>query len=158
MALSLFVLIVPIVVLLGIYRFLGGESPADLDVGETYATARSGGLPVLEPRDLPAGWRAMNAGVERTDGVVTLRVAYAAPGGGHLQLVQSARPVDRLVVEQLGTGAGPTGKAEIAGRTWVAYLAETGDHALVLHEDSRTVVVAGRLPDESLRAFVATLR
>jgi len=92
MALSLAVLLLPVLLLLGIYRLaFSGDAPIPVDAAQTFATARhSAHYPVLEPVGLPARWTAINA----TFGGGTLRVGYVTPGGAGVQLVESGRAVD----------------------------------------------------------------
>ena len=62
MALSMAVLLVPIFVLLVVYRvFFAGDAPIAVDAGETYATAKhSAHFTVEVPQDLPPGWTPRN--------------------------------------------------------------------------------------------------
>src|SRR3981189_2187632 len=89
MALSLLVLLVPIIVLLGVYRFLGGESPTVVDPSAAYADARAAhAFPVAEP-SLPPGWHPVSSAFRRGDAGAVLRVGFRGPDSGTAQLVES---------------------------------------------------------------------
>jgi len=157
-ALSLVVLLVPVFLLLLVYRVVfSGDAPIAVDATDTWATARhSAPYPVLEPVGLPAKWTVISATYDRG----TLRVGYVTPSGSGLQLVESDQPVDRLLPTELGTGAQPGDLVTIEGRQWRSYpVARTGgQRALVLADAGRTAVVVGDASDTDLRTFVATLR
>jgi hypothetical protein len=158
MALSLLVLLVPIVVLLGVYRFLGGESPTVVDPSSTYADARAArAFPVTEP-SLPAGWRPVSSVFRRGDAGSALRVGYRSPSGGTAQLVESNVPSGALVTAELGAGARDDGSTQLNGQEWHRYTAAGGDHAYVLSQPDRTVIVSGRAPEAELAQLATGLR
>jgi len=157
MALSLAVLLIPVLLLLGIYRLaFSGDAPIPVNAADTFGTARhSAHYAVLEPAGLPAKWTVISA----TFGGGTLRVGYVMPGGSGVQLVESDRPVDDLLPAELGTDAKPGDLITIGGRQWRAYpVARDGNRALVLADAGRTTIVIGTVPDADLRSFAATLR
>jgi hypothetical protein len=158
MALSLLVLLVPIIVLLGVYRFLGGESPTVVDPSSAYADARAArAFPVAEPA-VPGGWRPVSAAFRRGDAGSVLRVGFQSPGGGTAQLVESNVSAGALVTAELGAGARDEGSASLDGQEWHRYNAAGGDHALVLSQPDRTIIVMGRAPDAELAQLATSLR
>jgi Protein of unknown function (DUF4245) len=150
MALSLLVLLVPIFVLVGVYRFLGGESPTVVDPSSAYDDARAAHVfPVAEP-SLPPGWQPVSSTFGRGDAGAVLRVGFRSPHGGTAQLVESNVTAGALVSSELGPGAQDDRDATVAGQQWQRYTAAKGDHAYVLSQPDRTVIVMGRAADAEL--------
>ncbi|MFV2017149.1 DUF4245 domain-containing protein [Micromonospora sp. LOL_023] len=160
MVLSLAVLLVPILLVFGVYQvFLGGNDPVEIDPGPAYEQARAAGeLPVSEPVGLGPGWTAVRA-VYRPAGPdgPTLRVGYVTPDGGTLQVVQSARPAPQLLVAELTSTAQPQGSVEVGATTWQWYAARPGERALVWLAPQRSVLVVGSAPEAELTAMAAAL-
>jgi hypothetical protein len=159
MALSLLVLLVPIVALLGFYRLvLGGEDPIAVDPRPAIAEARSAGLfPVAEPVGLGDDWHVSVAAFRRVDGGATLRLGYVDPDSGPVQVVQSSVPPATLIPAELGTGVAARGTLAAGPRTWQRYDTRPGESALVLLEKDRTIVVVGATDVARLRELAATL-
>jgi hypothetical protein len=158
MALSLLVLLVPIVVLLGVYRFLGGESPTVVDPSSAYADARAAhAFPVAEP-SVPAGWKPVSSVFRRGDAGAVLRVGFSSPTGGTAQLVESNVPAGALLAAELGAGARDQGVVTLDGQAWRRYTASKGDRALVLGQPDRTIIVMGGASDAELSRLAAALR
>jgi hypothetical protein len=157
MALSLLVLLVPIFVLLGVYRFLGGESPTVVDPSSSYADARAAAaFPVVEPA-LPAGWQPVSSSFRRGDAGAMLRVGFRSPSGGTAQLVESNVMAGALVSAELGPGARDQGSTNLDGEEWHRYIAAAGDHAFVLSQSDRTLIVVGRATDTELSQLATSL-
>jgi hypothetical protein len=163
MALSLLVLLVPVALVLGLYRFLGHETPPMIDPAPAYEAARSAHeLPILQP-SLPAGWQVQLAQYRREpvrggSTVGVLRIGVRSPDGGAMQLVESAAPASELTAGELGNGARADGAVQVGERTWTRYTAtRAGEHGLILAESGRTVLVYGRATDDDLARFAATL-
>ncbi|OLB64667.1 MAG: hypothetical protein AUI10_10105 [Actinobacteria bacterium 13_2_20CM_2_72_6] len=157
MALSLAVLLIPVFVLVVLYKTVfSGDAPIPVKAGDTWATARHDArFTVLEPQGLPGKWTVLSA---RYAGG-TLRVGYVTPSGTGIQLVESDQAVDQLLPAELGADARPGNLVPIGDRQWRAYpVARNGDRALVLADQGRTVVVIGPASDDELRTFAATLR
>ncbi|NJC69510.1 DUF4245 domain-containing protein [Planosporangium thailandense] len=150
MALSLLVLLVPIIVLLGVYRFLGGESPTVVDPSSAYDDARAAhAFPVTEP-SVPPGWKPVSAVFRRSDPGAVLRVGYRSPTGGTAQLLESNVPTGVLVASELGTGARDEGAVSLDGQEWHRYTSSSGELAYVHSQPDRTVLVVGRTSDTEL--------
>ncbi|MFR9776306.1 DUF4245 domain-containing protein [Micromonospora sp. MS34] len=159
MALSLLVLLVPIVLLLAFYRgFLGGDEPATVDPAPAVEQARAAGaFPVSQPEGLGAGWRTVNARYRAESGGATLRIGYVTPEGRGAQLVESSVPADKLLPAEL-KGGQPQGPADLPGGSWQRYTARDNEQALVLLEPNRTVIVIGDARENELRQLATALR
>jgi hypothetical protein len=159
MALSLAVLLVPVILIVLAYRVLqGGDQPVAVDPGPAIAEARAAGMPVLVPAGLPSGWQSASAQLTRAETGPVLRIGYRTPTGGGAQVVQSSGPADQLLAAELTTSARPAGTEQIGGRPWQGYLARPGERAYVLLEPARTVIVFGTARQPELRELVASLR
>lgn len=162
MALSLLVLLIPVGLVFGLYRFLGHETPPTIDPAPAYQSARNADeLPILEP-SLPAGWQVQLAQYRRESvrgsTVGVLRIGLRSPAGGAMQLVESAAPAQELTLGELGDGARAQGAAQIGGRTWTRYSAtRAGERGLQLAEPGRTILVYGRATDDDLALLAAAL-
>jgi hypothetical protein len=141
MALSLVVLLVPVLLLVGVFRFLGGERPTAVDPAPVYAEARAAhAFPVAEPVGLPDGWQVASAVFQRTGSGAVLRIGWRSPGGTTAQVVES----DGSLTAELGSGAKPAGTGYVAGREWQRYTRADGAWALMRSEPGRTLLVTGR--------------
>lgn len=166
-ALSLGVLIIPILLLLGAYRlFWNGDEPIAVDVSQTYQTAQhSGAFPVLEPAGLAAGWSANVAsftpaspGASGAAAGAVLRVVYHDPDRNAVQLIETDAPSDAVLAAELGTSARPGNVVTVGGRQWREYpVAGSGARALAAVEDGRTTIVIGTASADRLREFAAAL-
>jgi hypothetical protein len=157
MLLSMAVLLIPIFVLLGLYRFVySGDAPVAIDAGPTWATARhSARFPVLEPAGLPKGWTVISASF--ADG--TLRVGYVTPAGGGLRLVETDRALDAVGPAELGADARPGNLVPVSNRFWRDFpQVRGGGRALVLVDGGRTVIVTGTATESELQTLAASLR
>ena len=160
MALSLLVLLIPIALLVGVYRVLHeGEKPVLVDAAPVLAQARGAGdFPVAAPTGLADGWRTLTARYAAGDGRAVLRVGYLTPDGDGVLLIESDRPADALLAEELTAAARPLGAVAVAGRDWQRYAGRPGERALVLLEPERTLIVVGAAADDELAELAASLR
>lgn len=160
LVLSLAVLLVPVVALALIYQtFFNGNAPRAIDVSGTFAAARQeGAFPVEQPVGLPAGWSAITAHIDHPADGSVLRVSYVSPDHSGLQLIESDRPSDALLPDELGDQAVPGDLRTIAGRRWREYpRVRGGSRALVLAGDGWTIILVGTATAEDLRTFAAAL-
>lgn len=160
MALSLLILLVPIALLLAFYRgFLGGDSPVTVDPAPALQQARSANaFPVAEPTGLGDDWRTVNARFRTEADGSTLRIGYVTPEGRGAQLVESNVPAEKLLPAELTEGQ-PQGAADLpGGLSWQRYTARGNEHALVLLEPNRTVIVVGDAGETELRKLATSLR
>jgi hypothetical protein len=156
--LSLAVLLVPILLVVLAFQYLGADDEVTVvDPGPAFDQAHEAGLAVVRPGGLPAGWQAVSAVTREESGVVTLRVGYVSSSGGFLQLVQSDRDAEPLLRRELGGGR-PLGTELIRGVSWQVYPGRDGERALVLLQPERTVLVLGRAPAAELRTLAGSLR
>jgi hypothetical protein len=159
MALSLLVLLVPVVLIVGGYRVLQrGDQPVIVDPAPAVAQARSAGLTVAEPDALSTGWRPVSADFLKRDGGGVLRIGYLTPDGVGVQLIESDLPAEPLLAGELTKTARPQGAIDLGGRAWQRYSARPGERALVLLEPRRTVIVIGSVPESQLTRLAAALR
>jgi hypothetical protein len=158
MALSLGVLLVPIVALVLMWQWLGG-GPATVDPSTAYAQARvANRYPVLQARGL-SDWSVTRADVTLgSGGTATLRVGYLSPSGGPARVVQSDVPVTTLLPDELGGVRPPVGARTVGGRDWQVYGGRDRERALVFQQPKYTVLVIGQMPDSELNALAASLR
>lgn len=156
MALSMLVLLVPVFLLVGFYRFIGNEEPPVVDTTEVYGSVqRAGQFTPLKPADLPQGWRIASATF--TDGV--LRIGVTAPSDGAMQLVQSAQASSTLVPSIIGTGGTAGAPVTVNGTEWQRHDdGRPGERALIQSSTGRTVIVYGRATDSQLQRLAASLR
>ncbi|WP_229399770.1 DUF4245 domain-containing protein [Micromonospora okii] len=161
MAISLLVLLVPIALLLALYRgFLGGDQPNVVDPAPALEHARAASaFPVSQPAGLGSDWKAVSAGYRDVEGGGSaLRIGYVTPEGRGAQLVQSNVPPERLLPAELTAEARPQGPTELGGRSWQRYTARGNEQALVLLEPTRTVIVVGDARENELRRLADALR
>ncbi|MET7425300.1 DUF4245 domain-containing protein [Dactylosporangium sp. NPDC005555] len=156
MALSMLVLLVPVFLLVGFYRYLGHEDPPAVDADEVYGSVqRAGQFTPLKPSELPPGWRIASAAF--TDGV--LRLGVTAPSDGAMQVVQSAQPAATLIPAIIGTGGTPGAPVSVNGTDWQRHDdGRPGERALTQSATGRTVVIFGRATDAQLQRLASSLR
>ncbi|MGI5247267.1 DUF4245 domain-containing protein [Dactylosporangium sp. CA-139066] len=155
MALSMLVLIVPVFLLVGFYRFLGHETPPQVDPSEAYGSAqRAGQFQPLQIENLPSGWRIESATF--TDGV--LRLGVTAPDNGAMQVVESAKPRAELLSTVVSQSAQAGENVMIGGTTWLRVTGtRPGERAIVQTTDPRTVIIVGQGKDEQLQRLAESL-
>lgn len=155
MALSMLVLLVPVFLLVGFYRFLGHETAPVVDTATVYDSAhRANAFPLLTPEGLPSGWRIASATF--TAGV--LRIGITAPDSGELQVVESAAPAASLVPDVVGRSAQAGEMLDLDGGQWQRFdNGRPGERSLVLSTTGRTVVVVGQATDAQFRRLAESL-
>jgi hypothetical protein len=153
MALSLIVLLVPIILILAIYRGLhGGDALATVDPAPEIARAAQAGL-TLVPRELPADWKVATASYNGLD--KTLRLGYLTGGNGGLQLVEAQR--DGLAKAELSKTAAQTGTVSVGGVEWQTWTGRADENGLVRTVGGITIVISGRVPQADLVDLAAHL-
>jgi uncharacterized protein DUF4245 len=159
MAMSLAVLLIPIALLLVFYRVvLGGDSPSNVDPGPALDEAREAALfPVTAPGDLGDRWHVVSATFRRQSDGATLRLGYVDPGREPIQLIESSVAPETLVPAELGKAPTPSDTFRSAERVWRLYIARPGEHALVLTEQHRTIIVVGSADTKNLETLAASL-
>ncbi|HET6479370.1 MAG TPA: DUF4245 domain-containing protein, partial [Actinoplanes sp.] len=150
----------PIALLLAFYRvFLDGDKPISVDPAPTVQEARqSNAFTVLTPQGLNDDWHTSSATFKRAENGATLRLGYVDPDKDPIQLVQSSVPTDTLLPTELTKDAKPLGNFRAGTGVWRLYSARPGEQALVLADQTRTVVVIGKTDTKNLEALVGALR
>lgn len=159
MALSLIVLLIPLAIIVTIFRVRGGEDVVIVDPGPVVAEARaSGAFPVAEPQGLAGGWRPISAAFSVGGSGALLRIGYLTPDDGAIQLIESSQPVDALLIRELGDQVRPLGEVAVGARNWDSYQVRGSERAIVQKESGRTTIVIGQAELAELVALAASLR
>jgi hypothetical protein len=157
MALSLAVLIVPIALLLIFYRVvLSGDAPVTVDPAPTIKEAQAV-FPVAVPTGLGDDWHVSTATFRREATGATLRLGYVDPDKDPVQLVESTVPAATLLPAELTASAKPLGNFRAPTGVWRIYNGRPGEQALVLGEQSRTIIVVGKTDVKNLEELVTSL-
>ncbi|MEV6345800.1 DUF4245 family protein [Actinoplanes sp. NPDC051851] len=157
MALSLAVLMVPIVLMLAFYRVvLGGDEPMTVDPASSIDLA-SKEFSVLKPAGLGEDWRVTAANFKREDTGATLRIGYVDPDDAPVQLVESTTPAGTLVPAEMGADGERTGAYRTDARTWTIYTGRPGETALISTEGARTVLILGKTDQSYLETLASSL-
>ncbi len=159
MVISLVVLLIPVAIVVTIFRVRGGEDIVVADPSAAIADAQAAAVPVAAPRGLADGWRPVSATFARADTGVSgvLRIGYVTPAGGAVQLVESNEPVEGLLIRELGDQTRPAGTVTVAGREWNRYDVRGDEIALVWTRPDRTFIVIGRAESTELEALAAAV-
>jgi hypothetical protein len=159
MALSLAVLIVPIALLLIFYRVvLSGDAPVAVDPAPKIQEAQQAkAFPVAVPGGLGDDWHVSSATFTRQSGGATLRLGYVDPAKHPVQLVESSVASATLLPAELTAKAAPLGNYRAANGVWRLYTGRPGEQALVLADQSRTIIVVGRTDMSNLERLASSL-
>ncbi|MEV6487342.1 DUF4245 domain-containing protein [Actinoplanes sp. NPDC051633] len=159
MAMSLIVLLVPIALLLAFYRVvLSGEAPVTVDAAPAIQQAQSAGaFPVAVPEGLSDDWHVTSANFKRAPEGASLRLGYVAPDDDAVLLIESSVPAAQLLPAELGKEAKPRGTFRDGEAAWRSYLARPGETALVLTDQTRTIIVLGNSDEKNLQALAAAV-
>jgi hypothetical protein len=141
------VLLLPIALLMTFYKVvLDGERPITVDPASAIASA-SRDFPVAQPAALGDDWYVTSANFRRGDGGSTLRIGYVDPEEKPILLVQSNIAAATLVPAEVGAEGRRTGAYRTDRRTWLVYSGRPGETALIVTEQSRTMVILGESTD-----------
>ncbi len=157
---SLAVLLIPIALLLTFYRLvLDGDKPVAVDPAPTIQEAQQAkAFTVLLPQGLGDDWHTSSATFRRAENGATLRIGYVDPDKDPIQLVQSSVPSATLLPIELSKDAEPVGNFRAGTGVWRLYNGRPGERALVLADQTRTVVIVGKTDDDNLEALAGSLR
>jgi hypothetical protein len=159
MTLSLIVLLIPVALIVGVFRLRGGEDVVVVDPAPAISQARAANLFALaEPQALGSDWRSISATFQQSDGVGTLRVGYLTPSGGGVQLIESNEEAGSLLARELGDQVRTQGQVTVNGKAWQSSVVRGGERALVDTSAERTVIVIGRADLPELTVLVQSLR
>jgi hypothetical protein len=158
MALSMLALLVPLFLLLAVYRSLGGESATVVDPAPTYDNARAAqAFTVVEPV-LRDGWEIASATFRRDGAAPVLRIGLRGPNDGTAQVIETtATNADATITDALGGQRTDAGTVNAGGRNWHGYTAATGRRALVDAQPGGALVLVGDLEDAELRQLAGSL-
>ena len=158
MALSMVVLLIPLALVVLLFRARGGEDAVVIDPAPTIAQAQqSGTFTVAVPTDLAEGWRTVSATfVEGADGA-TLRLGYLTPGGGAIQLIESSEAVDPLLIRELGDNVRPVATVDAGAVSWIHTRPRGSERAIVRKDAGRTMIVIGAAPLTDLQDLAESL-
>jgi hypothetical protein len=152
MVLSLAILLVPIVLILGVGRFLFGDSTiATVDPDTALQGAARATMQPLPRPSPPAAWRVVSA--QYQDGV--LRIGYLAPSGKGVQLVQGTAA--DLINSELGDDARPSGEVQAGGKFWSHWDARESTSALTRRAGATTIIVFGTASSADLALLAGTV-
>lgn len=159
MILSLAVLLVPVAILLVIYRTLfNGDAPITVDPAPTIQEAQQAKLfPVAAPRGLGDDWHTSSATFTRAANGATLRIGYVDPDKDPIQLVESSVPTSTLLPAELAENAKPIGTFRSETGVWRLFDGRPGEKALVMADQSRTIIVVGKADVDSLEKLAGSL-
>ena len=157
MVMSLGILVVPIALLLVFYRVvLSGDAPVTVDPAPAIQEAQAA-FAVAVPTGLGDDWHVTTATFKRAATGATLRIGYADPDKDPVQLVESTVPTASLLPVELSTSAKPLDVFRAANGVWRRYDARPGEQALVLADQSRTLIVVGRTDVKNLQQLASSL-
>lgn len=157
LVISLIVLLIPLAVIVAVFRLRGGEDAVVVDPSPAIADAQRASFPVAVPARLDPRWRPVSATFQPHERGATLRIGYLAPSGGGVQLVESTEPVDGVLIRELGDDTRPRGVVTLGGRSWDSYQARGDERALVAEEENRTLIVIGRADVAELEHLAGAL-
>jgi Protein of unknown function (DUF4245) len=158
MTLSLIVLLIPLAVIVTLYRLRGGEDVVVVDPAPSIAQAQAAKLfPVAAPQGLSPDWRPISATFQTSDSVGTLRVGYITPSDGALQLIESNEDARSLLARELGDQVRPQGQVTVNGQLWQSSTVRGDERALVDTSSERTLMVVGRASLDELTVLAQSL-
>jgi hypothetical protein len=158
MTLSLVVLLIPLALIVAVYRFRGGEDVVVVDPAPAITQARGAQLfPVAAPQGLGTDWRPIRAVFQASGSVGTLRVGYITPSGGAVQLIESNENAGTLLARELGDQVSPQGDVIVNGKAWRSSTVRGEELALVDTSPERTVIVVGRARLDEITALAQSL-
>ena len=149
------VLLLPIFIMIVVYRWLGGESVVAVDPSSAYADARAARAFTVAEVTAPKGWQSVSASFRRDGAGGVLRVGFTGPDGATAQLVEG-NAAD-LAGTELGVVT-PDGSATIGGRDWQHYTLGRSEQAIALTETGRTILIRGKTKDADLVSLAASIR
>jgi hypothetical protein len=158
MAISLLVLLIPLALVVAVFRLRGGEDVVVVDPSPAIAQARAANaFPVTAPSGLPGQWRPVSAAFRPGSGGSVLRIGYLTPTGGAVQLIESDEPTEDLLPRELGDQIRPIGPVAVEGQQWRSFEVRGGETALVLAGSDRTLIVVGRAEVAELTQLAAAV-
>lgn len=160
MIISMAALMVPILIAVGVWRYLdSGNQVNVVDPKPAITQARQADrFPVATPHGLGAGWKVTSAVTTSKGDTVTLRLGYVTPSGGFAQIVESNTDAAKLLAESVPKHAQPAGSQRIGGAAWARYTGDKNNQVLALMQPKRTILVVGQTNDDEMRTLAGSLR
>jgi hypothetical protein len=152
---AMVVLLIPVILLVLLYKFLGNDTPPTVDTAPAYEAAQAAhSFDVVTPQRLPKGWHISAATYDEG----ALRLGLNAADGGTLRLVESATDPATLLPAELGGSAHPDGTVPVSGRPWQRYVGgRPGEVAIVRTDSPRTIIVVGKSDGTDLTTLAGSL-
>jgi hypothetical protein len=152
MALSLAVLLVPILLIIAVARFFYGDTTTTtVDPGVALSAAARASMAPLPQPAAPDGWKIVNARFQQ--GV--LRIGYVTAQQRGVQLVQSATTAPAFVRAELTDAGRQAGQTRVAGQTWQRWTGRPGESALVRQAGGTTIIVVGAVGETDLATLAS---
>ncbi|QIM17192.1 DUF4245 domain-containing protein [Leucobacter insecticola] len=116
---------VVLVIFLAVPRGVGGFEEQALDVSKIAAESSPGaGRPLVAP-EVPEGWKAKQAVLRESDGIVYWQINYTTADEAFASVVQAFSPdgssIDEAWVSKRLEQQSPTGTEQLGGTTWIVY-------------------------------------
>ncbi|MDI1459899.1 DUF4245 family protein [Catellatospora sp. KI3] len=144
MALSLGVLLVPVLLLVLGYRlFYGWNDAVTVDPTSAIESAGRASMAPLPGAVAPDGWQTVTA--KWSDG--KLRIGYLDRDSHGARLVQSRTPAAELIRAELGDKAQPGAQTSVGGVGWQRYHSPDGEDALLRTSGDTSILLIGRDAD-----------
>lgn len=141
MALSMAVLVVPLVLVVAGYQWLTAV-PASLDPAPAYAQARATAKFPIRTVAPPAEWEVATADAKTVaGGVTTLRIGFRTVADAGARVIQSDQKAPQLFVAELGGVRRPTGTVTIGANRWQVYDGRSNETAYGLTLPTHTILV-----------------
>ncbi len=158
MLISLGVLLVPVLVAVGVWQYLGSDHRVNtVDPAPVVTQARQAGrFAVATPEGLAKGWQATSAVNNVQGSTLTLRIGYVTPSGGFAQLIESNQDSGTLIPANLPKASQPAGTVTVSGRAWSQYSSDKG-RALARLDSDRTILIIGQAPAGELATLARSL-
>jgi len=155
MALSMVVLLVPVLIFVLLYRFFGHETPPTVDTDSIYDAARAAHpYDVLTPSGLPGDWHIAAASYANAE----LRLTVDTPSGGGALFVETTADPATLVPAEVGTSAHVDKVVDISGIQWQHFTGgRPGEQALVQVGTNRTILIVGKSTDAEQKILAMSL-
>ena len=143
----------------GLFRADVDTTPVAVDWQESVELAQQADLPVVHPRELPAGWTATSvdlfAGDEPRWGLGVL-----TDEGKFIGIRQQDTSVDALVelyVDEKAEAGDDASVPSDVTDTWQTWSDDGGDHGYSTELDDDAVLVYGSAPVEDIEAYLGLL-
>jgi hypothetical protein len=158
MLISLAVLLVPVLVAVGVWKYLGSDHQVTVvDPRPVVQEARHADrFPVAAPEGLAKGWQPTSAANQVSGTTLTMRIGYVTPSGGFAQLIESNQDSGTLIPVNLPKASQPSGTVTVSGRAWSEYTSDKG-RGLALLDQNRTILIIGQAPAQELTTLARSL-